>query len=137
MDLIRLDNVALSTETSAHNQYPVDVIAIHGLNGHYERTWTENGTLWLRDLLPEDLPGARVYSFGYDSRIFTDTVMTIGDYALELLNAISRERASDEVMLLNFNEECIFTAYINKSVRHVADLLSSFATALADWSPRR
>ena len=41
-------------------QYEVDIIAIHGLNGHRLKTWThDNGTLWLRDLLPKTLPGCR------------------------------------------------------------------------------
>jgi hypothetical protein len=33
------------------------VVAVHGLNGHSEKTWTaDNGVNWLRDLLPEDFP---------------------------------------------------------------------------------
>ncbi|KAH6861238.1 hypothetical protein B0T12DRAFT_336994, partial [Alternaria alternata] len=39
----------------------IDVVAIHGLNGHREKTWTAgNGVHWLRDLLPHDLPQARI-----------------------------------------------------------------------------
>ncbi|KAK0709354.1 hypothetical protein B0T26DRAFT_623891, partial [Lasiosphaeria miniovina] len=53
-------------------QYPVDIIDIHGLNGHPFNTWThENGTLWLRDLLPGHLPGCRVYTYGYPSDVFS------------------------------------------------------------------
>ncbi|KAL6362010.1 hypothetical protein LRP88_05493 [Fusarium phalaenopsidis] len=41
---------------------------MHGLNGHREKTWTaENGVHWLRDLLPEDLPQARILCWGYDA----------------------------------------------------------------------
>ncbi|CAI4212535.1 unnamed protein product [Parascedosporium putredinis] len=37
----------------------VDIVAVHGLNGHPERTWTaKSGTHWLRTLLPEDIPNA-------------------------------------------------------------------------------
>ncbi|KAF1924628.1 uncharacterized protein M421DRAFT_36145, partial [Didymella exigua CBS 183.55] len=44
----------------------VDIVAIHGLNGDAYTTWQhENGTLWLRDLLPNDLPGSRVFTYGY------------------------------------------------------------------------
>ncbi|MCJ1262558.1 hypothetical protein MMC22_002428 [Lobaria immixta] len=54
----------------------VDIVAVHGLNGHREKTWTCNETsgdnvLWLRDLLPNRIPGARVWTWGYDSRTHT------------------------------------------------------------------
>jgi protein SERAC1 len=44
------------------------IIAIHGLDGHPQKSWTApNGTLWLRDLLPEKLPQARILTYGYDA----------------------------------------------------------------------
>ncbi|OGE56876.1 hypothetical protein PENARI_c002G02290 [Penicillium arizonense] len=44
----------------------VDLVAVHGLGGHRERSWTAaNGVNWLRDLLPVDIPNARVVSWGY------------------------------------------------------------------------
>ncbi|KAF8518285.1 hypothetical protein BU17DRAFT_91152 [Hysterangium stoloniferum] len=44
----------------------LDIIAIHGLDGHREDSWTaENGILWLRDLLPRRLPHARIATYGY------------------------------------------------------------------------
>lgn len=43
------------------------IVAIHGLDGHLTQSWTaENGTQWLRDLLPEKVPYARVLTYGYD-----------------------------------------------------------------------
>lgn len=47
-----------------------DIVAVHGLNGDYEKTWTDDqsGINWLEEFLPADLPGARVFSFGYDAR---------------------------------------------------------------------
>ncbi|CAH0021637.1 unnamed protein product [Clonostachys rhizophaga] len=48
----------------------VDILAVHGLNGHRDKTWTAaNGTHWLRDLLPEDIPHSRILLWGYDSRV--------------------------------------------------------------------
>ncbi|KAK0665493.1 hypothetical protein QBC41DRAFT_358852 [Cercophora samala] len=71
----------------------LDIIAVHGLNGHYLDTWThastpakpasrwskllekqpgktDQDTVWLRDLLPQKLPNARIMTFEYDSSIF-------------------------------------------------------------------
>ncbi|CAN9148983.1 unnamed protein product [Alternaria alternata] len=49
----------------------VDIVAVHGLNGHCEKTWTAGNSIdsvnWLRDLLPHDLPNARILSWGYDA----------------------------------------------------------------------
>ncbi|KAF8529512.1 hypothetical protein BU17DRAFT_60309 [Hysterangium stoloniferum] len=46
----------------------IDIVAIHGLDGHREQSWTaENGILWLKDLLPQRLPHARITTYGYDT----------------------------------------------------------------------
>ncbi|KAG8805244.1 hypothetical protein FRC17_005611 [Serendipita sp. 399] len=56
------------TELAPGQDPIVDIVAIHGLDGHREEAWTsEDGTMWLRDLLPSDLPNARILSYGYDA----------------------------------------------------------------------
>ncbi|KAI9889405.1 MAG: hypothetical protein M1814_005341 [Vezdaea aestivalis] len=72
----------------------VDVIAVHGLQGHPYRTWThENGHLWIQDSLTESVPFARIMTFGYDSTIaFSKSVAKIDDKALELLNRLGSKR---------------------------------------------
>ena len=45
-----------------------DIIAVHDLHGDPYLSWTHpNGRLWLRDMLPTNIPPARIFSFGYDS----------------------------------------------------------------------
>jgi hypothetical protein len=75
----------------------VDVVAVHGLQGHPYETWEhENGILWLRDFLFKDVPGARILTFGYDSTIaFSKSVAGIEDHALGLLNALYMDRLHD------------------------------------------
>ena len=70
--------------------YQADIIFVHGLNGHFSRTWTHpNGTCWARDLLPIELPGSRIYSYGYPSKIFANkSVAGIRDFAGHLLSDI-------------------------------------------------
>lgn len=44
------------------------LVAVHGLNGHRDKTWTaDNGCYWLKDLLQESLPNIRVLTWGYDA----------------------------------------------------------------------
>lgn len=72
----------------------VDVVAVHGLQGDAFKTWEhDNGSLWLRDFLPDDIPYARIMSFGYDSMVaFSNSVAKLEDKALELLNRLSTKR---------------------------------------------
>ncbi|CAG7847041.1 SubName: Full=Uncharacterized protein {ECO:0000313/EMBL:CCA68224.1} [Serendipita indica DSM 11827] len=74
----------------------VDIIAIHGLDGHRENTWTaQNGVLWLRDLLSADIPNARILVYGYDadtrSRECVST-QTIYQHADKFIKSLSRQR---------------------------------------------
>lgn len=79
----------------------VDIVAIHGLNGHREETWTdpETGLQWLSDssCLPRDIPTARVLTFGYNSKTyFSRSESDIPDFASEFLWALKAQRTSAE-----------------------------------------
>ncbi|OBT47076.1 hypothetical protein VE00_03064 [Pseudogymnoascus sp. WSF 3629] len=49
----------------------VDIIFLHGLTGHREKTWTATGEdePWPKSLLPKDLPTARIITYGYDANV--------------------------------------------------------------------
>ncbi|KAK3297151.1 uncharacterized protein B0H64DRAFT_416349 [Chaetomium fimeti] len=84
-------------EVVSEGQDPIiDIVALHGLNGHREKTWTaENGVHWLRDLLPEDLPQARILCWGYDANTHaTDRVswQYLYDHARTLVSDLCRKR---------------------------------------------
>ena len=83
----------LSTNECEKN---IDVVAVHGLQGDAYKTWEhDNGSLWLRDFLPADIPHALIMTFGYNSTIaFSKSVAKIEDKALELLNLLSAKRSS-------------------------------------------
>ena len=74
------------------------IIAVHGLGGHWRTTWTEdNGKLWLRDFLPDQLRdgeiNARIMSYGYNSdTAFSKAVTNIDDEAAMLLDRLDGER---------------------------------------------
>jgi hypothetical protein len=100
LPLFDLEELAqLYHKRSPEELFPVDIIAVHGIDGDAYNTWThENGYFWLRDAVPEAFPGARVYSYGYPANIFM-SLETGGfdDFARGLLLEISLERKSKEV----------------------------------------
>ncbi|KAF8824301.1 hypothetical protein HHX47_DHR8000394 [Lentinula edodes] len=79
----------------------VDIVALHGLNGHAFRSWeyydskTRERFMWLRDRLPEQIPAARVITYGYNANVYSDVSMgrmrTFAETFLERLRYI-RER---------------------------------------------
>jgi hypothetical protein len=78
----------------------VDVVAIHGLNGHFLDTWTTTNAagqkvVWLKDLLPKQLPDARIISYGYNSALqFSKSVAGIGTFAEQLLEDLRSWRVT-------------------------------------------
>ncbi|KAF5373437.1 hypothetical protein D9615_009492 [Tricholomella constricta] len=73
------------------------IVAIHGLNGDREASWTASGNniLWLRDLLAPGIPNARILTYGYDANTSGawSTHQTVPRHADDLLAklAIYRE----------------------------------------------
>jgi hypothetical protein len=82
---------------------PSSIIAVHGLNGKPFKTWTDPGSqkLWLRDILPQDLPRARIMTFGYQAApALQSSVADIRDHARELLACLMERRAREDVCLI-------------------------------------
>ena len=76
---------------------------MHGLNGHREKSWTdsESKILWLQDLLPLQLPNARVLTFGYDAdtlKLSGVSKLGLHDHAVSLVAELLRVRAEPEVI---------------------------------------
>lgn len=65
------------------------------MDGHWKRSWTaNNGAFWLKDFLPEFVPRARIYSFGYDGRRKADEILPfdIADHGRALISILADER---------------------------------------------
>lgn len=78
----------------------LDIVAIHGLNGHREKTWTDRttGLNWLSNdqCLPKDIPHARVLSFGYNSKTyFSRSNSDVREFASDLLAEIQASRRTE------------------------------------------
>lgn len=86
----------------ASGQKPdVDIVFVHGLFGHREHTWTglqNKSIMWPRDLLPTDVPNARILTFGYDAdvvKLGSEAQVTNGtmeSHAADLSEALARLR---------------------------------------------
>ncbi|KAF8530182.1 hypothetical protein BU17DRAFT_78785 [Hysterangium stoloniferum] len=76
----------------------IDIVAIHGFDGHREESWTaDNGKLWLRDFLPQTIPTARILSYGYDA--YTESSLseqTLYGHAQDFLARLCMSRKTDD-----------------------------------------
>jgi predicted alpha/beta-fold hydrolase len=74
----------------------VDIVAIHGLDGHPLESWMAgNGKIWLRDFLPDKVPRARILTYGYDAYTRGRPQLThqsIYDHAETLVTYLASER---------------------------------------------
>ncbi|KFY52472.1 hypothetical protein V496_08418, partial [Pseudogymnoascus sp. VKM F-4515 (FW-2607)] len=93
------------TEVYAHPEATVDIVLVHGLNGHPLNTWTaKNGVFWPSQLLPVTLrqAKARVLVYGYNADVYTfgsdkgASSDMIHQHAQSLLTGLSMERMSEE-----------------------------------------
>ena len=77
----------------------LDIVALHGITGDAYDTWRhENGKLWLQDFLPKELPGARIFSFGYPAEVFCSLgTGHLDSFARSLLEDLKRVRRKKEV----------------------------------------
>lgn len=96
--LFLLNPEQFKSVTEAGNaQCSIDLVAIHGVTGNAFTTWTHgNGKLWLRDLLPEALPGIRVFTWGYPSAaVLSAGLDELSRVVGELLYHLTLERGND------------------------------------------
>lgn len=95
--------VAIPSVYSTNTVHP-SIVAVHGLNGHCEKTWTSgndaNSVNWLRDLLPHDLRKARILSWGYDANTHSRSRVScqyLFDHAPTLVSDLCLKRQITDV----------------------------------------
>ncbi|GAW21409.1 hypothetical protein ANO14919_109280 [Xylariales sp. No.14919] len=84
------------------------IVAVHGLNGHYmdtftDKSWFAPATMWLKDLLPEKIPGCRVMSFEYDASVNSMSVANVRDSARSLLEHLRDKREDTALVLAGYD----------------------------------
>lgn len=103
-------------------------MAVHGLNGDLENTWTSQKThaFWLKDFLPRDVPDARIMTFGYNAdAVFGNTTANIIDHAKGLLSSLVDKREEDHVGCKYLTDA--LDAAAETALRKFADLSYSLA----------
>ena len=76
------------------------IVAVHGLNGHFYRTWAYDATFWLSDMLPCAFPNARIFSFSYDSAVLTKSIGNLERFARTMLEQLLIVRMTRQVSFL-------------------------------------
>ncbi|KAK3297155.1 Alpha/Beta hydrolase protein [Chaetomium fimeti] len=88
----------------------MDIVFVHGLNGHYIHTWEESSVCWPRDLLPRRMENARVLSFSYDADIYNSASLgRIRDHGLNLLIHLIANRPQTGIE--KFERPIVFVAH--------------------------
>ena len=70
----------------------ISIVFVHGLQGHATRTWATSNLCWPKDLLPQNVPCARVLTFGYNALVTNEPPPQIRDLAKCLLDSLSIDR---------------------------------------------
>lgn len=58
--------------------------------------------MWLRDLLPQSLPNARIATYSYESDWRQDVKTNLRECGLQLLNVLYQHRSSEKVSIFIF-----------------------------------
>ena len=77
-----------------------DIVAVHGLRGHFYKTWAYEATFWLSDMLPCAFPNARIFSYSYDSAVLTKNKGNLETFARGMLRQLLNERKTSQVSFL-------------------------------------
>jgi lysophospholipase L1-like esterase len=75
-------------------------VAVHGLGGDSIETWThpKSHAFWLKDFLPQQIPDARIMTFGYNAAAaFGRSTSDVIDHAKSLLGSLVDKREEPEV----------------------------------------
>ncbi|MCJ1282611.1 hypothetical protein MMC26_001936 [Xylographa opegraphella] len=75
-----------------------DIVVMHGLgNGHAYGSFKERGSehMWLLDNLKKDCPSARILTYGYDSKLESNSFQTLEDLTIAFVKSLQVVREQD------------------------------------------
>lgn len=95
-------------EVSLRQDAVVDIVLVHGLTGNSHGTWfdSNSGVHWPSTLLPQDIPDARIFCFGYDADVTSfwghASRNRLMEHAKALMGDIVREREETNTVTREF-----------------------------------
>ncbi len=96
------------------------IVAVHGLLSHGFNSWArEKGEIWLKDMLPGELPDARIMAFRHDYNSTTKksfSASSISEIALDLLDSLGSKRTTQKVSTLY--TQCRTVALIFRRIKN-------------------
>jgi hypothetical protein len=89
--------IAVSSSTKP-TVLPPSLVAVHGLQGDWEKTWEQDGKIWLRDFLGKRIDRVQVMSFGYNSMMnSSEWTHNLDDFSRQLLQAVKNHVDTEQV----------------------------------------
>ena len=67
-------------------------VFVHGLTPNWQQTWGSDGKSWVRDLLPKEIPHARIITCGDDARRIVEEGPSFSDASFGLLQGFETKR---------------------------------------------
>ncbi|OBT67691.1 hypothetical protein VE03_03514 [Pseudogymnoascus sp. 23342-1-I1] len=112
----------LAEGTATHSEPLVDIVAVQGLGSHPYWTWMRNDVNWLRDLLPQVVPDARISAWGcnthYVGRVPQYNLLQCGSSLLRSLDIHRSQNKTRPLILIghSFGGIIIKKALINAAI---------------------
>jgi hypothetical protein len=85
---------------NANDPYKFSIIAVTGLAGHAFGSWKSRGEqqMWLRDFLPNAIKTARIFTYGYDTKLpGSQSSASILELSKKLLESVKTIRNQQNV----------------------------------------
>ena len=75
------------------------LVFITGLDGNAFGSWCSRSTamMWPREFLRDDMPNARVLTFGYNSKLLSNASHVLDDYCTQFISSLLLARKSKDV----------------------------------------
>lgn len=112
----------------------VDICFVHGLGGGSLSTWISGGICWPRDLLKDDIPDARILTFGFEAKVSQLQTKvshnSFEQHAVNLSGNLGRSRISETevrlpIWLLNSRVASLNISFVGQGQRPIIFLAHS------------
>ena len=120
----------------------IDIVFVHGLTGNAYKTWLHEGTgvHWPSALLKQDIPDARILSFGYDADIVNfwnpASNSRLSNHAEDLVGDLvrKRERTGTETRRILFVAHSLGGLVVEHALSHSRNAAEAFLRQIEHYT---